>query len=296
MQTIYIDISNKTVIPTIYAKQGDVGRRFLAVLTDGSVPYLLPAGYALSVWYEGDSGEGNYTHIGEKSAFSVDGNKVAVEMITQMLSVPGKGSLCLSLNYGENQIASWNIEYVIESVPGSESDEAKEYYTAFSKAVSELPYPDETLSVPGKAADAAATGIALAGKLPAVESAEYPGCYYRTANGTSEWLNPPMVIGTEYRTAERYAGKAVYAKAVSLGNLPNAATKQVRYTASGVVATNIVNIRGIAMNESGRPQPLPLDYNGLLIEIHANAEFVFVRTIDDNSTWTAVAVVKYTKD
>ena len=137
---------------------------------------------------------------------------------------------------------------------------------------------------------------ALAGKLPAVESTEYPGCYYRTVNGTSEWLNPPMVIGTEYRTTERYSGKAVYEKAVSLGNLPNAATKQVRYTASGVVATNIVNIRGIAMNESGRPQPLPLDYNGLLIEIHANAEFVFVRTIDDNSTWTAVAVVKYTKD
>lgn len=167
MQTIYIDISNKNVIPIIYAKQGEVGRKFLAVLTDGSVPYSLPAGCALSVWYDGDSGEGNYTHIGEKSAFYVDGNRISIEMITQMLSVPGKGNMCLVLNYGDNQVASWNIEYVVESVPGAESEKAKEYYTAFSKAVSELPYPDETLSIAGKPADAAATGAALMGKAPA---------------------------------------------------------------------------------------------------------------------------------
>lgn len=133
------------------------------------------------------------------------------------------------------------------------------------------------------------------GAAPAVESSEYPGCYYRTVSGVTEWLNPPMVIGTEYRTTERYLGKAVYVKAVSLGNLPNAATKQVRY-ATPRLATNILNVRGCAMNESGKPQPLPLDYNGLLIEVHANTEFVFLRTIVDNTAWTAVALVKYTLD
>lgn len=28
MQTIYLDISNKCIIPTIHAKQGDVGRKY----------------------------------------------------------------------------------------------------------------------------------------------------------------------------------------------------------------------------------------------------------------------------
>lgn len=52
---------------------------------------------------------------------------------------------------------------------------------------------------------------------PAVESADYPGCYYRTVNGVVEWLNPPMVPGVEYRTTERFDGKAVYTRLVNCG-------------------------------------------------------------------------------
>lgn len=44
------------------------------------------------------------------------------------------------------------------------------------------------------------------------ESAEHPGCWYRTVGGETEWLNPPMVAGVEYRTTERYNGLPVYAK------------------------------------------------------------------------------------
>jgi hypothetical protein len=167
MQTIYLDISNKGIIPTIYAKQGDVRRKFLVVLTDAGIPYSTPAGSVFSVWYDGDSGEGNYTDIGEKTAFSINENKVEVELITQMLGVPGEGVLCLVLNGADgSQIASWNINYLVESVPGANSEQAKDYYTAFSRAVEKLPYPDASLSVPGKAADAAAVGAALNGITP----------------------------------------------------------------------------------------------------------------------------------
>lgn len=162
MQTIYLDISNKGVIPTIYAKQGDVGRKFQVALTDSGVPYVPSSGSAFSVWYSGASGEGNYTNIGDKSAFFVNGNKVAVEMIAQMLSNDGDGILSLVLNDPNgNQVSTWNIPYCCESVPGAESEEAKSYYTAFSQAVESLPYPDSSLSVSGKAADAAATGEAI---------------------------------------------------------------------------------------------------------------------------------------
>ena len=42
------------------------------------------------------------------------------------------------------------------------------------------------------------------------ESTDYPGCYYRMVGGVVEWLNPPLQLGQEYRTTERYLGKPVY--------------------------------------------------------------------------------------
>ena len=59
------------------------------------------------------------------------------------------------------------------------------------------------------------------GAAPATESKDYPGCYYRVVNGETEWLNPPMALGVEYRTTERYNNKAVHAKAFSGGTLAN---------------------------------------------------------------------------
>ncbi|MBO4939233.1 MAG: hypothetical protein J6C98_09615 [Oscillospiraceae bacterium] len=50
------------------------------------------------------------------------------------------------------------------------------------------------------------------GALAASESASHPGCYCRTVDGETEWLNPPMIADVEYRTAERFYGKVVYAK------------------------------------------------------------------------------------
>ena len=167
MQTIHLDISNKSVVPTVYAKQNDVGRKFAVILTNSGVPYIPAKGSVFSVWYKGASGEGNYTGIGDKSAFSLIGNKVEVEMIVQMLSTHGDGVLCLTLNSIDgNQISSWNIPYLCEIVPGAESEKAEEYYTAFSNAVANLQYPDASLSVSGKAADAKSTGDAIAKKVP----------------------------------------------------------------------------------------------------------------------------------
>ena len=168
MQTINLDISTKSIVPPLYAKQGDVGRKFKAVLTNGGVPYPVPAGAAISVWYSGASGEGNYTDIGADSAVSVSGNEITVELITQMLTNPGGGNLSIVINTSDgDQLGTWNIPYAVEALPGMGSKEAEAYFTAFSQAVQNLPYPDATLSAAGKAADAAAVGDALKGKAPA---------------------------------------------------------------------------------------------------------------------------------
>ena len=138
MQTIYLDISNKGVIPCVYAKQGDVNRKFLLVVTDGGVPFNCEE-TAISVWYDGDSGEGNYTHIGEESAISVTGNKITVSLIQQMLVNAGNGVLSISIsNPDGGQIGLWNIDYCVEEKPGAESEEATQYYDAFSQTAADI--------------------------------------------------------------------------------------------------------------------------------------------------------------
>lgn len=152
MQTISLNIYKKTVVPVLCAKQGDVGRKFQATITDGSKEYKIPDGAIFSVWYSGASGEGNYTHIGDSSAFSIDGNTITVELITQMLVNAGEGQLCLVMNSADGtQLATWNIPYVVEPIPGMESAVAEQYYTAFSE-LKHLPFvavaePDQTIVV-----------------------------------------------------------------------------------------------------------------------------------------------------
>lgn len=40
-----------------------------------------------------------------------------------------------------------------------------------------------------------------------------------------EWVNPPMLLGVEYRTTERHNGKPVYAKLVDCGEMPSQGIK-----------------------------------------------------------------------
>lgn len=292
MQTIQLDISNKGVVPTIYAKQGDVGRKFLVVLTDSGIPYAPPAGSVFSVWYDGTSGEGNYTDVGSSPAIIINANTVEVELITQMLQNEGEGKLCLVLNKANgDQISSWNISYICEAVPGHESEEAKAYFTAFSNAVQNLPYPDVSLSTPGKAADAAAVGASLAGKAPAVEDVNNPGCFYRLVQGVTEWLNPPMAKGVEYRTTERWDGKHVYTKLIDLGALPNAGTKTVENLVEHVdrIVDAVFNTARTDACFYNQPEVLSW-YVGSY-----GSAYINITTNTDMSNTTARVALKYTK-
>ena len=52
--------------------------------------------------------------------------------------------------------------------------------------------------------------------------------------GEWEWENPPMLLGEEYRTTERWNGKAVYSKAISFGELPNGTLKAIEVQTPGI--------------------------------------------------------------
>lgn len=103
---------------------------------------------------------------------------------------------------------------------------------------------DASLSAAGQAADAAAVGAALAAKAPAIESAEHPGCYYRVVNGITEWLNPPVAAGLEYRTTKRWNGKPVYKQLLAAGSLPAAGAVHLNIPTSGII-DYIISAKGV---------------------------------------------------
>ena len=62
-------------------------------------------------------------------------------------------------------------------------------------------------------------------------------CFYDPRGGWQpwEWVNPPMILGAEYRTTERYQGKPVYVKVVDCGSCPASGYKDVVYGDVGIV-------------------------------------------------------------
>ncbi len=58
------------------------------------------------------------------------------------------------------------------------------------------------------------------GAAPATADSTYKSCYYRMVDDVKEWINPPMIYNTEYRTTERNNGKAVYTKLIYAGAFP----------------------------------------------------------------------------
>ena len=140
------------------------------------------------------------------------------------------------------------------------------------------------------------------GVAPAAENSSYPGCYYRTVNGVTEWINPPMNPNTEYRTTERYGNKPVYVRRIYLSALGAA------YTSAGTgfttEAISVISIEGTARNGNNQ-YTLPLirhDTTGVVIA-HAYVSYesgsyrLYVRSFDTALTgYSADIIVKYTKD
>lgn len=108
-----------------------------------------------------------------------------------------------------------------------------------------------------------------------------------------EWDNPPMVLGVEYRTTERFNGKAVYAKLFDVGELPTNSHKKV---AHGLTKTAVVSLYGASTNGK---YYFPSSYTGAAsdhsVDLYINSTDIIISTV---SSWEGVygyVVVKYTK-
>lgn len=108
-----------------------------------------------------------------------------------------------------------------------------------------------------------------------------------------EWINPPMQLGVEYRTIERYLGKPVYVQVVDFGQLPNKAN-------AGKEIPNMDNvdktIRWAGLTSLGYALPggdLYTGWDEIAVRIIKNR--IDVKTTTDESAYTATFTLWYTK-
>ena len=85
-----------------------------------------------------------------------------------------------------------------------------------------------------------------------------------TDNGDGSWgpweyVNPPLQLGTEYRTTERYLGKPVYVKVVNCGNLPGNAAKITDFEQVNVI-DEVVSVTGHCTDGGGVRFTLPAHF------------------------------------
>lgn len=129
-----------------------------------------------------------------------------------------------------------------------------------------------------------------------IADSTYPDCYYRMVDGVKEWINPPMVVGVEYRTLERHKGKPVYVKAVDLGKLP-AANAKITVPYVSVTATPI-RAFAVASDRKMIPSVYYSASTDTRMEVNLSLENnnVSVYSTHDKSNATGVATVWYIKE
>ena len=110
-----------------------------------------------------------------------------------------------------------------------------------------------------------------------------------------EWVNPRMELDGEYRTAERYNGKPVYAMWVNFGALANSAEKGL--SVAKLANTTVISIHGYAHGNDGTYDMALPGYKGIAsMGVTRGAGRLWITTNMDMSAYKAYVYVKYVKN
>ena len=180
MQKIRIDFDNPGLPQHISAVENDSQSLFFqATLYENGKAYTAPEGAAYSIMYRGfgPQNQGWYDTIndgaGKRAACAVSGNVVTCEIARQVLQVPGHVSIVLCVTTGKGyMVKSWPIEcdckndrydstveiesfFYVTQISNESWTQAIQAWENLKDAI------DPTLSLSGKAADAAKVGEAI---------------------------------------------------------------------------------------------------------------------------------------
>lgn len=266
MREIKIDFDNPGLPQRLDVVENDAQSRFFkAVLYKDGKAYAAPSGATYSIMYRGfgPQNEGWYDTIndgaGKRAACSVSGNVVTCEIARQALRVPGHVSVVLCVT-GSNgyMLHGWPIDCNCrnDNYTGGTSVESFFYitqvtnadWTSAIKTWEDLKNMiDPTLSLSGKAADAAKVREAINAEATRAKAAEK-----ENAKGIGQlkedlWENPSIYSPFE------------------LGSLMNGEITNVQYR---IVSTNIIHTNStlyIAISKNRRVGIHYYDSNGKFI-------------------------------
>ena len=114
----------------------------------------------------------------------------------------------------------------------------------------------------------------------AIESEQYPGCYYRTVDGEKEWVNPPITANKEFRTTERFVDGSNNLKAVytQLFSFECAEGKQ---ELTGSFLTNCIVVRSYAYTSNfALPRTVCASTLKQEIDIWRDGHYVYMQQSD----------------
>lgn len=135
---------------------------------------------------------------------------------------------------------------------------------------------------------------ATALQLAAYVSGEVYGAREKRLNVWGDWehTNPPMELGIEYRTTERYLGKPVYVKLFDCGTIPAQGTHK-----DLVFSPDVDSIVSVTAYSPIRGNTLPYyDANGVRCSITGSGSTVMIWNYSEPLMDTNVrALIKYTK-
>lgn len=106
-----------------------------------------------------------------------------------------------------------------------------------------------------------------------------------------EWVNPPMLLGVEYRTTERYLGKPVYTKTIDCGAGPNKTDKYVYFGSTTPNIDRVISIEGSNSDGGAFPYERKNDSDYL----SSAKDYILIESTYDRSNVTIYATIKYTK-
>lgn len=111
-----------------------------------------------------------------------------------------------------------------------------------------------------------------------------------TLEALDDWLNPPMQIGVEYRTTERYNSKPVYKKAINTGALSAGTSKSV---AHGVQNIGLRLSALYGLNNGGDNLVSNPGITGILVD-GSNITITTAAGFSTSNSWVVIAYTKTT--
>lgn len=113
--------------------------------------------------------------------------------------------------------------------------------------------------------------------------------------GAWEWENPPMALGVEYRTTERWDGQTVFCKLVQCGKMPNATTKSIDIGAG--TTCKIIRCKGRMVGGTNYlTLPFKVDSTHEASCHGQNQNIVLYANYDLSNSYNAYIAAWYTKD